>query len=245
VVSDPETDALLAEQIQYYQVRAPEYDAWLQRLGGNHAWLAEVARVGDVLRRFGPYGHVLELAAGTGAWTERLAPLTATLTAVDSSPAALRLNRAKLASSPTPVRHIEADIFTWEPDRRYDVVCFFFWFSHVPISRLDAFWGLVDRALTPGGRFFFVDNAPPRQNLPVPGWRPTRRGSLVREPDALTDLATGVSTRRLSDDREYRIVKRFWEPAELQQQLRQMGWRSNVHSTDWAFIYGSGERETD
>jgi hypothetical protein len=29
----------------------------------------------------------------------------------------------------------------WRPDRRYDVVFFGFWLSHVPLERFAAFWG--------------------------------------------------------------------------------------------------------
>jgi hypothetical protein len=29
------------------------------------------------------------------------------------------------------------------PDRRYDVVFFGFWLSHVPLERFDAFWSMV------------------------------------------------------------------------------------------------------
>jgi SAM-dependent methyltransferase len=240
LTDDFEVDALLAEQVAYYRARAPGYDRWLQRLGLNQAYLTEVARLDEALASFCPSGDVLELAAGTGMWTGRLASFASTLTAVDASPEALSLNRAKLASLSTPVRYVEADIFAWEPDRRYDVVCFSFWLSHVPISRFESFWSLVDRALLPCGRFFFVDNALPRDVLRDVGWQFARRGSLVEEVDALTDLASDVSIRRLNGVREYRIVKRFWEPAELRKQLSRMGWLCDVRATDWAFIYGQG-----
>jgi hypothetical protein len=33
------------------------------------------------------------------------------------------------------VRFICADLFAWSPERRYDVVFFGFWLSHVPLER--------------------------------------------------------------------------------------------------------------
>jgi hypothetical protein len=37
------------------------------------------------------------------------------------------------------VRFVAADLFTWTPDRRYDVVFFGFWLSHVPAERFASF----------------------------------------------------------------------------------------------------------
>jgi hypothetical protein len=57
------------------------------------------------------------------------------------------------------VRFIQADLFAWEPDRRYDVVFFGFWLSHVPPGRFEPFWSLVAGCLKPQGRVFFADDA--------------------------------------------------------------------------------------
>jgi hypothetical protein len=57
------------------------------------------------------------------------------------------------------VRFVQADLFGWRPDRRYDVVFFAFWLSHVPPERFESFWALVAECLTPGGRVFFVDDS--------------------------------------------------------------------------------------
>jgi demethylmenaquinone methyltransferase/2-methoxy-6-polyprenyl-1,4-benzoquinol methylase len=73
-------EELLAEQRSYYQARAPEYDEWWQRRGRYDRgkkqlleWQSQVAVVDDALASFGATGSVLELAGGTGWWTERLA----------------------------------------------------------------------------------------------------------------------------------------------------------------------------
>jgi hypothetical protein len=73
-------DDLLSEQCRYYRARAPEYDDWWFRRDryalddeARERWLADIAQLESELERFGPAGEVLELAAGTGIWTARLA----------------------------------------------------------------------------------------------------------------------------------------------------------------------------
>jgi ubiquinone/menaquinone biosynthesis C-methylase UbiE len=84
-------DELLHEQIAYYRARASEYDEWFLRTGRydrgeeqNSRWFAEVAEVAAALDAFRPAGRVLELAAGTGLWTERLARYADHITALDA-----------------------------------------------------------------------------------------------------------------------------------------------------------------
>ena len=45
--------------------------------------------------------------------------------------------------------------------------------------------------------------------------------------------------RRLNDGRQFRVVKVFYEPAVLQEQLAQFGWQGSVRSSGEFFIYGS------
>jgi demethylmenaquinone methyltransferase/2-methoxy-6-polyprenyl-1,4-benzoquinol methylase len=218
-------DDLLDEQIAYYRARAPEYDDWWLRRGRyalegdlRRAWDADVAEVEDAVDDFGPTGAVLELAAGTGIWTERLARVATTITAVDSSPEALARNRARVAGAGADVEHVVADLFAWEPPQRYDVVFFSFWISHVPPGRFDGFWATVDRALAPGGRAYLIDNAPTSEWI---------------------DSEGGVSRRELADGRTFDIVKRYWSADDLAARLRPLGWVADLQQTERFFLHGS------
>ena len=182
------------------------------------------------LDAFAPSGHVLD--AGTGIWTVRLADHADRIAALDPSPEALARNAERLAPTGTPIDYIVADVFSWTPPERYDVVFFSFWLSHVPAARFDEFWSRVEAALAPDGRVFFVDNASPE------------RQAEVLEPGvlSLTDRQRGVSLRRLNDGREFRAVKVYWEPEELRARLAGLGWSFDVTTTEWAFIHGAGCR---
>ncbi len=222
-------EQLLAEQAHYYRERAGEYEDWWFRRGrydhgpqANARWFADAAEAQDALERFDPAGDVLELACGTGLWTERLAAHAAGVTALDGSAEMLALCRARV--SDPHVKRVQADLFAWEPDRTYDVCFFGFWLSHVPEDRFEEFWEKVKRAVGPEGRVFFVDSL--RSN----------RASAVDH--KLPEQSDETMLRRLADGREYQIVKRFHEPQPLQERLAELGWSALVQATPEFFIYG-------
>jgi demethylmenaquinone methyltransferase/2-methoxy-6-polyprenyl-1,4-benzoquinol methylase len=222
-------EGLLAEQARYYRERAGEYDDWWFRRGRydhghetNARWFADTAEAQDALKRFNPAGDVLELACGTGLWTQRLVDHAASMTAIDGSPEMLELCRARV--NDPRIRYVQADLFAWEPHRTYDMCFFGFWLSHVPEERFETFWEKVRRAVGSEGRVFFIDSLRSRQASAVDHELPDR--------DEETML------RRLADGREYQIVKRFHEPEPLRQRLAELGWNTQVQTTGEFFIYG-------
>jgi len=227
------SDRLIEEQIAYYQARAGEYDEWFLRQGRydhgpemNARWFAEVEQVARALEAFAPSGDVLELASGTGLWTQRLAAMaqTVTVTAVDSSPEVHAVNRERLGHGGTAVRYEVADLFRWQPSRQYDTIFFSFWLSHVPPERLESFWSLVRAALAPGGRVFFVDALYEETS--------TAKNHQLEGPDAY------AVTRHLNDGQEYRIVKVFYRPETLTERLTEWGWQARIERTPTYFYYG-------
>jgi demethylmenaquinone methyltransferase/2-methoxy-6-polyprenyl-1,4-benzoquinol methylase len=228
-------DDLIEQQKAYYRVRAGEYDEWFLRQGRyDHGsafrarWEAEVGEVRRALARFHPTGRVLELACGTGWWTEALAAWAEQLTAVDASAEVLALNAERV---PDPkVRRVQADLFAWTPDGGYDAVFFSFWLSHVPPERFEAFWAMVRGALNPGGRVFFVDSL--RTELS------TAADHVLPGEDDI------IAERRLNDGSRYSIYKIFYDPADLQARLEALGWRAVVTSTESFFLHGQAEPAT-
>jgi demethylmenaquinone methyltransferase/2-methoxy-6-polyprenyl-1,4-benzoquinol methylase len=225
--------APLRQQLDYYRARAAEYDQWWLRQGRydrgtdlNARWFAEAAEISAALSTFRPAGRVLELACGTGIWTEKLLPFASQLTAVDGSPEMLALNETRLGSS--QIHYVVADLFQWQPAEQFDVVFFSFWLSHVPPEHFTTFWQLVQSCLAPGGRVFFIDSRHEQTS--------TATDHKLPHPEST------VLTRRLNDGREFQIYKVFHDPAELAGQLRQLGWQVDIRQTDHYFIYGSAHR---
>lgn len=206
---------LLDEQSAYYSAIAPEYrDHWLPFPGGDELEAAVEA--------FQPKGNVLELACGPGVWTEQLSRHAAEVTAVDGSSEMLDIASARIKRD--GIKFVHADIFSWTPSRRYDVVFFGFWLSHVPPELFNSFWSLVADCLEPRGRILFVDDA-------------------YRSAEELTEGRSSVVVRRqLNDGTPFRIVKVPHEPAELELRLAQIGWSVTVRPTAGPFYWGAGTR---
>jgi Methyltransferase domain len=163
---------------------------------------------------------------GTGRWTERLTRTAGHLTVIDSSPETLDLNHHRVGRP--DVDYVVADLFTWQPERAFDVVFFSFWLSHVPRLRFSAFWSLVRSCLAPGDRVFLVDNRnDPYATGEVPDSYVTRHG-----PD--------LDLRRLHDGNKYKAVEVFYEPNELRYLLRHQRWTASIDATSW-FIFGAAE----
>ena len=225
-------DHILQEQVEYYRARANEYDEWFLRQGRydrgpahRTAWFDELAVVEAALAQELQSGEVLELACGTGLWTQHLARRHSRVLAVDASPEVIAVNRRRVQSD--AVEYVVADLFTWDPGARFDAVFFGFWLSHVPPERFVAFWNLVRSCLAPGGRVFFVDSRREPTSTAV--------NHRLPEPDSI------VGRRRLNDGREFHVYKIFYEPEHLTSRLRQLGWQFEIQQTDHYFLYGSGE----
>ena len=153
---------------------------------------------------------------------------------VDSTPHSLRNDRHRRrrrtgdagpsegAGGAESVRFIEADLFSWRSDRRYDTVFFGFWISHVPEEHFDSFWSLVDDCLRPGGQVFFFDD------------------NYRTEAELIEGPSSPIIQRRTGDGTPFRIVKIPFRADELEARLRGLGWDIAVDCDARAVLLGHG-----
>ncbi|MDZ8223424.1 MULTISPECIES: class I SAM-dependent methyltransferase [unclassified Nostoc] len=227
------TDNILEQQIQYYRARANEYDEWFYRQGrydrgvqDNQRWFNEVAVIKNTLHQIGVVDDILELACGTGIWTQELLNIGKKITAIDASEEVITINRSKLNS--LSVEYHLIDIFTWEPATEYNLVFFAFWLSHVPPELLDSFLTKVYQSVRLGGQIFIIDSR-------------FEQTSTAKN-HVLKDDGNIYKSRKLNDGQEFQIVKIFYQPDELQHKLKQVGFHAEVNVTDNYFIYAHGAK---
>ena len=151
-----------------------------------------------------------------------LAPSVASVTAVDASPEVIEINRGRVAAA--NVRYVEADLFAFEPETRYDCVFMSFWLSHVPHARFEA-----------SGRWCGARSRRAASRMSIDSAHdPTSTAADHPTPDR----HAGVVTRRLDDGREFRIVKVFYEPEALATRLQRLGFEARIAQSPRYFVYG-------
>ena len=222
---------ILQEQIKYYQARAQEYDEWFYRQGHcdhgealNEKWRQEAQIVREQLLS-SSVSHVLEMACGTGIWTQELVKISDQVTALDASSEMININRAKVQSD--NVTYHQVDLFQWQPEQPYDMVFFGFWLSHVPTERLSPFLKTVHRALKPGGRLFFIDS---------------QKVSSSTSKQQKVQTQNNIQKRILNDGSEFEIIKIYYNPDVLTQTLNENGFDAKVQATPTYFIYTDGRK---
>jgi demethylmenaquinone methyltransferase/2-methoxy-6-polyprenyl-1,4-benzoquinol methylase len=201
--------ALAAEQLRYYRARAGEYDTSL-----GYGTPAVRDQYSSILDWLGPSGRTLELACGTGLWTELLAERVFSVTAVDGAPEMVELARGRRGAG--TVEFVVADLLSWAPTQRYDTIFFAFWLSHVPPVAFGTFWAKVRSALAPGGQVLFVDTGPAEANYE----------------QYVDGVETPLVERTVRSGDRFRVVKVLHDPRNLEAALGGLGFSARVRSVD-------------
>lgn len=186
----------------------------------------KLPKLKNTLHQIGLVDDILELASGTGIWTQELLRIGQKITAIDASEEVIAINRSKLNS--LSVEYHLIDLFTWQPDTEYDLVFFAFWLSHVPPKLLDSFLTKVYQSVRFGGQVFIIDSS----------FEPTSTANN----HILEDDGNIYKTRKLNDGQEFQIVKIFYQPDELKHKLKKAGFQAEVKVTDNYFIYAQGKK---
>jgi 2-polyprenyl-3-methyl-5-hydroxy-6-metoxy-1,4-benzoquinol methylase len=216
------TNEVLASQADYYRRRADEYDA--TSYGDVVAARARIARL---VAQMHPTGTMLEIACGTGLWTEALADVAQTLTAIDVAPETVAIARDRVRTN--NVRFEVADVFSWTTAGRFDVIFFSAWLSHVPSTRFDQFWQMLRELLAEGGRVLFVDE-------PIE----------LRDKEAYLPGSEEIVERQLRDGSRFRLVKNFVDPDRLEHRLRELRWQCRTwrDNDEWVWVCGEARPVT-
>lgn len=204
----------------YYAARAAEYDRVYLKperqtdLRAIERWLAP---------KFAG-ARVIEIACGTGYWTQFIAPLASSILALDSAAATMAIAKTRVPEA--RVDFLVGDAYALPHQiGRFGAAFAGFWLSHVPKSRRREFLlGLAAR-LEPGAKVVFLDN---------------RYVEGSSTPLAARDAEGNTyQTRKLEDGSTHQVLKNFPSKAELQELVAGLGERPlyTLWQYYWAFEY--------
>jgi SAM-dependent methyltransferase len=188
------------EQVQglaeYYSRRAPEYD----RIYEKPERQADLAVLRERVRETFRGEKVLEVACGTGFWTEVLAEVARSITAVDINESVLQIARGRRGAE--RVRFERGDVYAL-PELPLASACLAgFWWSHMPKARIAPFLTGMHKRLEPGATVMFMDNCYVEGNSTA---------------TARTDAdGNTYQTRKLDDGSTHEVLKNFPADAELE-----------------------------
>jgi SAM-dependent methyltransferase len=195
---------------EYYARRAPEYDGIYAR----PERLVDVATLQALVEAFARGRRVLEVACGTGYWSEVLARSAESVVATDVGEAVLRLARARPLPSGRVVFR-RADAFSLDDVAgACDAAFAGFWWSHVPHARMPAFLQGLRGCLGAAAPLLFIDNRYVEGNS-----TPLSRADAERNT---------YQRRVLQDGTAYEVLKNFPSPADVRRQLAAAG----VHAAE-------------
>ncbi len=206
--------------LDYYASRAPYYDAVYEK--------PERGRDLAFLKKFLPQQltgkSTLEVACGTGFWTQYIAPHCPTYTATDAIPEPMAYAQAR-----TGVAHVTfsiADAYALpESLGVFDAAFAGLWFSHIPIGSVSVFLASLHARLRPGARVMLIDNG---------------RSQCVDFPIVETDKMGNTYQRRtLKDGVQHRVLKNFPTENALTQMVSAVSSRVAYRELEhfWMFQY--------
>jgi len=175
----------------YYAERAAEYDEVYRKPERQ----ADLARLKQLLPPLVAGKRILEIAAGTGYWTQVLATTATSITATDLNAETIAI-AAQRDYSPADVALRTADAYQLDAvPGDFDLVFCGFWWSHIGRADIPRFLAGVRARTGAGTTLVLADN---RYVLgsSTPISRKDSRGDTYQ-------------VRRLADGREYEVMKNF------------------------------------
>lgn len=213
-MSDPRTTTPHLET--YYAKRAREYEQVYEKPERQHelAWLRE--RIPRLFKG----RNVLEVACGTGYWTQHLAVTAHRVYACDINEPVLEIAREKRIPNAT---FVKADAIALEGIPAGCNAAFAgFWWSHVKKSGLKQFVSNLAAKVEPGAVVAILDNA----------WAP---GSST--PISRTDAEGNTyQMRTLASGEQMEVLKNFPTPQELTEAVRPVAREAHLESLTYYWL---------
>src|ERR1017187_998500 len=139
--------------VSYYKDRAEEYEKIYSKPERQN----DLVSVTEILQSIFTDKQVLEIACGTGYWTERIAASATSILATDINESVIEIAKKKNFYK-SKVSFGIADIYNFPEQNKYESLFGGFIWSHIKLQYIDEFLLSVNRLVYPGGTVVFIDN---------------------------------------------------------------------------------------
>jgi trans-aconitate methyltransferase len=138
---------------KYYAARAAEYEA----IYAKPERQADLQAAAQILQDIFQAKIVLEIACGTGYWTQIIAQTASQIQATDINESVLEIARSKVY----PHEHVQfsqVDLYEIQPNTSTEALFAGFIWSHIKLEALDRFADKLNSLVGPGGTVVIMDN---------------------------------------------------------------------------------------
>lgn len=139
----------------YYRRRAKEYEEIYYR--DDPVRQKEQKKIAQGLKAVLNGRDVVEVACGTGYWTQLVSETAKTITATDIAAEMLKIAKTKIYKCPIKFSIEDAYNFSFS-DKSFSGGLANFWFSHVPKAKIEHFLNEFHRCLKKKSVVFIADN---------------------------------------------------------------------------------------
>lgn len=185
----------------YYDARAPWHDEYLNYTT-NEAKERLLRPIINDIENLLPDKDVLEIACGTGNWTQVLSKRAKSVLATDVNQSMIDIaGKKEFIGNNVNFKVISAyDISQIESN--YDIIFMADWFSHIPKSAIDKFIEDIGSLLKPDGYLIIIDMIPHKDDLI----------------DAYTDVdGNCIGKRTLPDGTKFEVIKNLPSENDLRE----------------------------
>ena len=201
--------------LEYYSDRANEYDD-IYEISELQTHLKQVE---DHLIQVMSNHNVLEVACGTGYWTNIMADTAESVVASDAGRDVLQVAKSK-SDSTDNIGLLQCDAY--DPPTTSDAFSAGFagdWWSHIPKERLDEFLQMFHSKLNSDAQICFIDNM-----------------SIVQHEELYTDEAGNrYEKRELNDGSQHTVLKNFPTENQLREIVGEYG--SEIEFYDFKYFW--------
>lgn len=195
-------DSKATSMINYYAKRAREYEKIYEKPERQD----ELEKLKKRLSQIFKGKNVLEVACGTGYWTQFVAKSARSIFASDANEEVLKIARTK-SFGVCNVQFVEDDAYALSKAKSdYNAGFHAFWWSHIPVQKIGSFLKTFHSKLTPGAIVIMIDN----QFVEGSSTSISRRD----------ELGNTYQVRKLKDGSEHEVVKNFPSTDDIKKHLK-------------------------